>query len=50
VTLLFEVTNDFYLNSNFFLDDVSMSSVSTASAAVVDEMQVLGDVSSRKGE
>jgi len=48
VTLMFEVTNDFYLNSNFFLDDVSMSSVSTVSTAVVEEMQVMGDVTSRK--
>lgn len=44
VTLMFEVTNDFYLNSNFFLDDVSMSSIPTTSAVFGDEMQVLGDV------
>jgi len=50
VTLMFEVTTDFALNSNFFLDDVSMSNVSTASAAVAEEMQVLGDVTSRKGK
>jgi hypothetical protein len=47
---LFEVITDNSLFSSVFLDDVSMSSVSTASAAVVDEMQVLGDVTSRKGK
>jgi fibronectin type 3 domain-containing protein len=48
VTMMFEVINDFSLNSNFFLDDVSMSSVSTSSAVIGDEILVLGDVASRK--
>jgi subtilisin family serine protease len=50
VTLLFEVITDNSLFSSVFLDDVSMSSVSTVSTAVVEEMQVLGDVTSRKGK
>jgi bacillopeptidase F (M6 metalloprotease family) len=48
VTLLFEVITDNSLFSSVFLDDVSMSSVSTVSTAVVEEMQVMGDVTSRK--
>jgi subtilisin family serine protease len=44
VTLMFEVTTDFALNSNFFLDDVSMSNVATTSTAVIDGLQDLGDV------
>lgn len=47
-TLMFEVTLDGVLNSNFFLDDVSMSSVSTASTVIGDEILVLGDAASRK--
>lgn len=48
VTLMFEVTLDGVFNSNFFLDDVSMSGVSTTSTSVSDEMQFIGDVISRK--
>lgn len=48
VTLMFEVITDSTVFSSFFLDDVSMSSVSTVSAAVAEEMQVLGDVNGRK--
>jgi subtilisin family serine protease len=44
VTLMFEVATDESINSNFFLDDVSMSSISTTSTAVVDGLQDLGDV------
>jgi hypothetical protein len=44
VTLMFEVTTDDVYNSNLFLDDVSMSSVSTTSTAGVDVLQELGDV------
>ena len=43
-TLMFEVTLDGVLNSNFFLDDVSMSSVSTTSTVIGDEILVLGDI------
>jgi hypothetical protein len=50
VTLMFEVITDDVFFSAFFLDDVSMSSVSTVSTAVADEMQVMGDVTSRKGK
>ncbi|PKO07196.1 MAG: hypothetical protein CVU41_02635 [Chloroflexi bacterium HGW-Chloroflexi-3] len=50
VTLMFEVMTNSSLNSNLFLDDVSMSSVSTASAVVVDEMQVLGEVTRNRIE
>jgi hypothetical protein len=50
VTLMFEVTTDESINSNFFLDDVSMSNVSTSSIAVVDEIQELGDVTRSKKE
>jgi subtilisin family serine protease len=50
VTLMFEVTTDESINSNFFLDDVSMSNVSTSSTAVVDEIQEFGDVARSKKE
>jgi subtilisin family serine protease len=44
VSLIFEVITDDVYNSNLFLDDVSMSSVSTTSTAGVDVLQELGDV------
>lgn len=50
VTMMFEVINDFALNSNFFLDDVSMSSVSTTSAVIGDEILVLGDVTRNRSK
>ena len=50
VTLMFEVTTDESINSNFFLDDVSMSSISTTSTAGVDVLQELGDVTRSKKE
>jgi len=44
VTIMFEVITDDVLFSSFFLDDVSMSSVSTTSAVIGDEILVLGDL------
>lgn len=48
VTIMFEVITDDVLFSSFFLDDVSMSSVSTTSAVIGDEILVLGDVTRSK--
>jgi bacillopeptidase F (M6 metalloprotease family) len=45
-TLLFEVSTDNSPEtySSFFLDDVGMSSVSTVSSVIGDEILVLGDI------
>ena len=44
VTLMFEVTLDDVFNSNFFLDDVSMSYISTTSVAGANDGIEFGDL------